>query len=94
MIFNREPVAILAAVRAAVLAVMGFGVIHVSPSQLAGVMLALEAVLALVTRSKVTPVDGGGGDHGQSLLWTIVGILAVVALLIWIIDALNTGPIH
>lgn len=58
MILNREPVAILAVVRALVLAGMAFG-LKVSVEQLAAVMLALETVLTLVTRSKVTPAGGG-----------------------------------
>lgn len=89
MIFNREPVAILAAVRAVALAILAFGV-NVSPEQLAGVMLALEAVLALVTRSKVTPVPGGRGDGGQSAVQVLLIVFLVVALLI-IIGVIPVG---
>ena len=61
-----EPVLIGAAVRAVVVAAMGFG-LNITTEQLALVMGALEAVLALVTRALVTPnqlaearVDAGG----------------------------------
>jgi hypothetical protein len=49
-----EPVMIAGAVRAVILAVMAFG-FTVSPEQLAAVMLALESVLSLLTRTLVTP---------------------------------------
>jgi len=52
-IFN-EPVMIGGAIRAILLAFMAFGT-HITPEQLAAVMLAVEAVLALVTRALVTP---------------------------------------
>jgi hypothetical protein len=61
-----EPVLIGTAIRAVVLAGMAFG-LQITPEQLAAVMLAIEAVLALVTRTLVTPnqlaearVDAGG----------------------------------
>ena len=49
-----EPVLIGAAVRAVIFAAMAFGV-HVTMEQLAALMAAVEAVLALVTRALVTP---------------------------------------
>lgn len=52
-IFN-EPVLIGGAIRAVLLAAMAFG-LQVTPEQLAAVMLAVEAVIALVTRAFVTP---------------------------------------
>lgn len=52
--FN-EPVAIAAALRAVLLAAMAFG-LKMSADQMAAVMVAVEAILALFVRSKVTPV--------------------------------------
>lgn len=52
-IFN-EPVLLGTAIRAVILAAMAFG-FSMTPSQLAAVMLAVEAVLAIVTRALVTP---------------------------------------
>ena len=69
MNFDREPVwwvtGVTTAIRATMLAVMGFGVIDVTIEQLGGVMLALEAILAvvggMVARSKVfAPVSKDG----------------------------------
>ncbi|MDQ5870849.1 MAG: hypothetical protein M3547_01400 [Acidobacteriota bacterium] len=69
MTFDREPVAIVTgvttAIRATMLALMSFGVIHVTIEQLGGVMIALEAMLALfggwLARSKVfAPISKDG----------------------------------
>lgn len=69
MTFNQEPVAIVTgvttAIRATMLALMSFGVIHVTIEQLGGVMIALEAILALfggwLVRSKVfAPISKEG----------------------------------
>lgn len=49
-----EPVALSAALRAVMLAGMAFG-LHLTVAQLAAVMLAVEMVLALLTRANVTP---------------------------------------
>lgn len=49
-----EPVLLGAAVRAIVFAAMAFG-LDVTVDQLAAVMAAVEAVLALATRALVTP---------------------------------------
>lgn len=49
--FGREPVAITAAIRAVILAAVLFG-LDLSPAQIGGIMLAVEAILALVTRSQ------------------------------------------
>lgn len=61
-----EPVMIGAAIRAVILAASAFG-LDMKPEQLAALMTAVEAVLALVTRAMVTPnqlaearVDAGG----------------------------------
>ena len=51
---NTEPVALAAAVRAVLLAAMAFG-LSLSVEQLAAVMFAVEAVLAVVVRQRVTP---------------------------------------
>lgn len=51
---SHEPVAIAAAVRAIILCAVAFG-LKWSAEQVAAIMLALEAVLAVVVRSKVTP---------------------------------------
>ena len=49
-----EPVLIGGAIRAVILAAVAFG-LDVTPEQLAALMLAVETVLALVTRALVTP---------------------------------------
>lgn len=51
---NREPVAIAAAVRAVLAVAIGFG-LSIDPEQLALIVVAVETVLALFVRSKVTP---------------------------------------
>jgi hypothetical protein len=56
MLFNREPVLILGVVRAAVVLVTAFG-LDLNAEQVAGIYLGAEAVLSLLTRQKVTPVD-------------------------------------
>lgn len=52
-LLSREPVAIVNAVRLVALAAMTFG-FHLTDIQLGASMLALEAVLTLFTRSRVT----------------------------------------
>ena len=54
MILNREPVAIVNAVRLCVLAAVALG-LSLEPGQIVAVMGALEAVLTLVARSAVVP---------------------------------------
>lgn len=49
-----EPVLIASAIRAVILAGATFGV-DISPEQIAALMIAVEAVLALVTRALVVP---------------------------------------
>jgi hypothetical protein len=56
VILNREPVAIVNAVRLVLLAAVTFG-LDLSDTQIVTAMVALEAVLTLFTRSQVTPVD-------------------------------------
>lgn len=53
-ILGREPVALASALRAVLLVAIAFGV-AVDEEQLAAIMLAVELVLALLVRSKVTP---------------------------------------
>lgn len=55
--WNREPVAIVNAVRLIVLAAMAFG-LNITMVQLVAAMTALEAVLTLFTRAQVTSADG------------------------------------
>lgn len=51
--WGREPVAIAAAIRAVILAAVLFG-LDMTQEQIAGTMLAVEAILALITRQAVT----------------------------------------
>ena len=55
--FGREPVLILGLVRAIVVLVSAFG-FELSAEQVASIYLAAEAVLSVIARQKVTPVDG------------------------------------
>lgn len=50
-----EPVLVTGLVRALILCVTAFG-LSLSPEQVAGIMLVVEAGLAFVTRASVTPV--------------------------------------
>ncbi|MGE0590919.1 MAG: hypothetical protein AB7G23_03065 [Vicinamibacterales bacterium] len=52
---TQEPVLIAAAIRATLLAIISFGV-GLTEAQVAATMLAVEAILAVVTRARVTPV--------------------------------------
>ncbi len=56
MILDREPVLILALVRAVVVLVTAFG-LSLSPEQIAAVYLVAEAVLSIIARQRVTPVE-------------------------------------
>ncbi|MFZ5875165.1 MAG: hypothetical protein ACOYXU_02035, partial [Nitrospirota bacterium] len=51
---GREPIAVVNAVRLVLLAAIAFG-LHLTDVQLVASMAALEAVLTLFTRSRVTP---------------------------------------
>ena len=53
--WDKEPVRIAAAIRAIILAAVAFG-LEWTPEQIASIMLAVECVLVLVVRDKVTPV--------------------------------------
>lgn len=50
-----EPVAIAAAIRSVILVAVAFG-LKWSPEQIATLMIAVEAVMALFVRSQVVPV--------------------------------------
>lgn len=54
MILDREPVLILAFVRAVVVLVTAFG-LQLTTEQIAAVYLVTEAVLSLIARQSVTP---------------------------------------
>lgn len=53
---NREPVALVNAVRLCLLAAVTFG-LELSDVQIVAAMAALEAVLTVLVRSRVTPVE-------------------------------------
>ena len=55
MIFQREPAVILGAINAIIAVAIGFG-LDITQEQFALVMAAVAAVLAVITRSQVTPV--------------------------------------
>lgn len=54
--FNREPALIMAAVQAVIAVAVGFG-LEWSGEQVSLVTVAAAAILGLVVRQKVTPVD-------------------------------------
>ena len=54
MKLQNEPVMIAAAIRAVIVAAIAFG-LDMTPEQMGSLMLAVEAILAVVTRSQVTP---------------------------------------
>lgn len=65
-IFN-EPVLLATAVRLSLIAAIAMGWMHLTMDQILALMAAVEAILALITRSFVTPnhiaearVDAGG----------------------------------
>ena len=55
MIFKREPALILGLVGAVIALVIAFG-LELSSEQVGGIMAGTSALLAVVTRSQVTPV--------------------------------------
>ena len=56
-----EPVAVAAALRTAILCAVAFG-LSWTPEQIASLMLAVEALFAVVTRARVTPVATDNGE--------------------------------
>ena len=57
MLWNREPALFLAAVNALLAVAVGFG-LDVTTEQQALIHAAVSALLGLITRQTVTPVDG------------------------------------
>lgn len=92
---NQEPVAITAAINAAITATLAILLfVGISPELVGALTLAATAwigVVAAVVRARVTPVPQVRGDDAGvvdgGVVWTIVGILAIVALGIWILRA-------
>ena len=56
MIFNREPALILGAINAIITLVAAFG-LDLTAEQVAGIMVCSTAILSVIVRQKVTPVD-------------------------------------
>jgi hypothetical protein len=86
VILNREPVAIVNAVRLVLLAAVTFG-LDLSDTQIVTAMVALEAVLTLFTRSQVTPVDEPVDDRGQSIGAIALGVFLGGLLLLLLFGA-------
>ncbi len=53
--FGREPTVIIGFVRAVVVCAVAFG-LELTPEQIAGVYLVVEALLTMLNRAKVTPI--------------------------------------
>jgi hypothetical protein len=83
---KREPALAVGLVQTVLGLVLAFGV-DLSNEQVGAIMAVTAAVLALVTRSQVTPTADPGGDPGQdgnadaSLLLIILTFVGVVLLL-------------
>lgn len=60
MLWKREPALFYGLVNTLLALVLAFGV-KLSTEQTGAILAATSAVLALVTRSQVTPTDGDGG---------------------------------
>lgn len=56
MIFDREPALILGALQAIISLIAAFG-LDLTGEQVAGINVAAAAILSVVVRQKVTPVD-------------------------------------
>jgi len=74
-LWDREPVAFLTVVQAAVALGTSFG-LQLSGEQVGAIMSFTAAVVGFVTRQKVTPNAPGGGGGGRG----VAGILLVLAL--------------
>lgn len=57
-LFNREPAAVLAAVQSALALMLAFGV-KLSTEQVGTIVAVTSAILGLVVRSQVTPINPG-----------------------------------
>lgn len=87
--WQREPVAIVNAVRLVLLAAITFG-LSLTDAQLVASMAALEAVLTLFTRQQVIPT-GDADDRGQSALVTALIAAAVCLVLLLVFDLIHIG---
>jgi hypothetical protein len=66
-VFGREPVLWMAAIRSIVLLAVLFG-FELSTEQITGLLISVEAILALITRSQVGPNPPGEYKDLDSLL--------------------------
>lgn len=57
-LWNKEPAVFLAVINAAIALAIGFG-LKLSQEQLSLIMAFITAVFGLITRTQVTPVNGG-----------------------------------
>lgn len=89
---NREPVAIAAAVRGVVLAGVAFG-LGWTAEQVAALMFAVEALLALVVRQQVTPT-ATESERGHADMPTLVVMVAVSLIVSVVVVAAFGGGIH
>lgn len=86
---NREPVAIAAAVRAVILAGVAFG-LEWTGEQVAALMLAVEALLALVVRQQVTPTASTeNSERGVSSLEAVLVVLVIVVIVLLLVGPLD-----
>lgn len=85
-ILDREPVLFLGVIRALVVCVTAFG-LNLSVEQTGAIYLLAEAVLSLMARARVSPVeavtvpveeDGQGGI--ATIVWFLLAIILVVFL--------------
>ena len=56
MLFGREPALVMGALNAIIALAVGFG-LDLSPDQIGAIMAAVAAVIAVIVRSRVTPVE-------------------------------------
>jgi len=56
MLFGREPALVMGALNAIIALAVGFG-LELSPDQIGAIMAAVAAVIAVIVRSRVTPVE-------------------------------------
>ncbi len=66
MVLGAEPVALAAVIRTVILAGVAFG-LGWTVEQIAALMLAVEAILAVLTRQAVTPVAEPKLEEGASV---------------------------
>ena len=63
--WNLEPVRVAAAVRSILLCLALLGPVRLTPEQIAGVVVAVEAVLAVFVRRRVTPTRKTRRSRGE-----------------------------